>query len=208
MRKTNFGLIAGGLAAALAGAVAYVVLLRDKVLTWGATADEVSRSLPGDELIPDPDITATRAIEIEAPPNRVWPWLVQIGSGRAGLYSYDWIENLLGYDLHSSSRILPEFQNLGVGDVVPLGPHGPRLRVESLRPGESLVLRGEDEPWSWTFALTDVGDGHTRLVSRNRFATGEPSAKTRLRNLAVIEPESLVMERKMLRGIKERAERG
>lgn len=133
---------------------------------------------------------------------------MQIGSGRAGLYSYDWIENLLGYDLHSSSRILPEFQNLGVGDVVPLGPHGPRLRVESLRPGESLVLRGEDEPWSWTFALTDVGDGHTRLVSRNRFATGEPSAKTRLRNLAVIEPESLVMERKMLRGIKERAERG
>jgi len=180
-------------------------LVRTPVLTWGATEEEAGRSLPGDELLEDPAVVSTRAITIDAPPSAVWPWLVQMGSGRAGAYTYDWIENLFGLGMHSAERINPEWQNLAVGDVIPGRESLQGMRVEVLDPERALVTRSEDGTWVWAFVLEDLG-GRTRLLSRNRIAMPDPSLGDRI-GMAVMEPGSLVMERKMLHGIKERAER-
>ncbi len=162
-------------------------------------------TLPGDELLTDPDLVSTRAISIDAPAEGIWPWLVQMGPGRAGAYTYDWIENLAGLNMHSADEILPQFQNLEVGDGWQLGSKGPVLRVASFVPESSLVLRSDDGHWVWVFALVPDETG-TRLVSRNRI--GQPGATWIARMLTryVMEPGSLVMERKMLIGIKTRAE--
>jgi len=201
------GTVVGGGAFAIAAAVvAYPLLWRKRCLTWGATADEVSGQMPGDDLMPNPDLQTTRAITVEAPPGAIWPWLVQMGSGRGGAYTYDWIENLFALDMHSASEILPQFQDLKVGDALPLGSNAPRLRVEVLDPNRALVVRSEDGNWVWAFGLYPDGK-HTRLVSRNRMKTPGASAPARLAYTVVMEPGSLVMERKMLLGIKQRAER-
>jgi len=200
------GVVGAGAFAAGLAAAAYPLLLRTRCVTWRSTTDEVSREMPGDDLLPKPDMLATRAISIEAPASAIWPWLVQMGSGRGGAYTYDWIENLFGLSMHSANEILPQFQDLKVGDVLPLGKTGPRLRVEVLDPERALVFRSEDGAWVWAFALYPR-NGRTRLVSRNRIATPDASFGVRLVNLLVMEPGSLVMEAKMLRGIKERAER-
>jgi hypothetical protein len=183
------------------GAV-YFRFLRGPILTWGATDEEAAATLPGDELLEDADGVATRAIDVDAPPSAVWPWLAQMGPApRGGAYTYDWIENLLGLDMHSVERVLPEFQHPRVGDTIGLGAN--RMRYERVEPERVLSSRSEDGNWVWTFVLEERGDS-TRLISRNRF---------RLRTLASrigmlpLEPASLVMERKMLLGIKERAER-
>ncbi|MGZ4172445.1 MAG: SRPBCC family protein [Solirubrobacteraceae bacterium] len=187
---------------ATAFGVVYFALLRRPVLTWGATAEEASSRLPGDELLESADGVATRAIDIAAPASAVWPWLAQMGpSPRGGAYTYDWIENLLGLDMHSADTILPEFQNPQVGDTIGYGRN--RMRLERLDPGHVLAWRSEDGNWVWTFVL-DERDGHTRLISRNRFRL--PRLVDRI-GMLPMEPGSLVMERKMLRGIRERAER-
>jgi hypothetical protein len=207
MNIRTAGAVAG--AAAFAAAVAwaaYPVLWRKRCLTWGATAVEVGGQMPGDDLMPNPDLQTTRAITIEAPPGAIWPWLVQMGSGRGGAYTYDWIENLFALDMHSANEILPQFQDLRVGDALPLGSKAPRLRVEVLDPDRALVVRSEDGNWVWAFGLYPEGK-HTRLVSRNRIKTPGASAPARLAYTVVMEPGSLVMERRMLLGIKQRAER-
>jgi hypothetical protein len=207
MNIRTAGAVAG--AAAFAAAVAwaaYPVLWHKRCLTWGATADEVGGQMPGDDLMPNPDLQTTRAITIEAPPGAIWPWLVQMGSGRGGAYTYDWIENLFALDMHSANEILPQFQDLKVGDALPLGSKAPRLRVEVLDPDRALVVRSEDGNWVWAFGLYPEGK-HTRLVSRNRIKTPGASAPARLAYTVVMEPGSLVMERRMLLGIKQRAER-
>jgi len=178
--------------------------LRDWVLTWGATDEEVARRLPGDELLESADIVATRAIGIEAPPSAIWPWLVQMGPGRAGAYTHDWIENVIGLDMHSADRIVPEWQHLEVGDVLRSEEGRPGMRVEILEPEHVLSNRSEAGDWVWTFALAP-GDGSTRLISRNRIAMKGAAAAQHL-GMLLMEPGSLVMERKMLLGIKERAE--
>ena len=183
----------------------YRRFLREPVLTWGATKDEAVRRLPGAELLEDADLVATRAITIQAPASAVWPWLVQMGPGRGGAYTYDWIENLLGIDIHSADRILPEFQQLKVGDVEQIRRGDPGMRVEILEPEHVLSSRSEDGNWVWTFLLVEE-EGATRLISRNRIAIPAASLAGRL-GMLVMEPGSLVMERKMLLGIKERAER-
>jgi hypothetical protein len=193
-----------GITAALTTA-AYPLLLRRRCLTWGATPGEVLREIPGDQLLTEPDLRSTRAIAIDAPPSAIWPWLVQMGSGRAGVYTYDWIENLFGLDMHSADEIRPELQDLKPGDLLPVGD-GPRFRVEVLDPERVLCLFAEDGNWVWTFALF-AENGTTRLVSRNLIATPGASTVRRLFNILLMEPGSLVMERKMLLGIKERAER-
>src|SRR6266446_430414 len=207
MRKRIAGIAAGGagLAAGIAAA-AYPMLWRQQCMTWGATADEAASKMPGDDLLPNPDMLSTRAITIGAPPAAIWPWLVQMGSGRAGAYTYDWAENLFGLNMHSADSILPQFQDLEVGDVLPVGSAGPRMRVEILDPGAAFVLWSEDGNWVWAFALHAEGD-RTRLVSRNRIATRAASLAARSFSRLVMEPVSLIMERKMLLGIKERAER-
>ncbi|MBU8860277.1 MULTISPECIES: SRPBCC family protein [unclassified Micromonospora] len=174
-------------------------------LTWGATAAEVEATLPGDELLAGPDIVSTRAVTVDAPPEAVWPWLVQMGSGRGGAYTYDWIENLLGLDMHSADEILPQFQHLAVGDGLPLGKNGPAMRVEVLDPQRALVFRSADGTWVWGFHLQPKPTG-TRLISRNRIALAHRPGPGRTAYRLVMEPGSLIMERRMLLGIKQRAE--
>jgi hypothetical protein len=204
--KTITAAVIGG-ASFLGGlAIGYPLFARTKVLTWGASGKEISRVMPGDELLTSPGIVATRAISISAGPETIWPWLVQFGPGRGGVYSYDWIDNLLGVPMRSADAILPEFQHLAVGETFALAAEGPRMRVEILEPEHALVFRSEDHNWVWSFGLYPI-DGGTRLVSRNRIATAGASLPTRLFNRYLLEPGSLIMERKMLQGIKERAER-
>jgi hypothetical protein len=175
-------------------------------LTWGATESEAARGLPGDDLLPDAGIVSTRAVKVDAPPSAIWPWLVQMGPGRGGAYTYDWIENLMGLGMHSADRILPEYQKLAVGDAQRLGARGPVLRVAELEPGRSLVFRSDDGNWVWAFSLVPESAG-TRLISRNRIATDGASRFAQMLNTYAMEPGSLIMERKMLLGLKNRAER-
>jgi hypothetical protein len=186
--------------------VATYPLWRGWCLNWGATGDEAGALLPGDELLAKPAIVTTRAVSVDAPAEAIWPWLVQMGPGRGGAYTYDWIENLFGLGMHSADTILPEFQDLKPGDAQRLGARGPVLRVAVLEPRRTLVLRSDDGNWVWAFALVP-GGAATRLISRNRIAAPDGPAVTRLVYEYVMEPGSLVMERKMLLGIKERAER-
>lgn len=197
--------VVGVAAAAAAIDRLYRRFLRDWVLTWGATADEAARPLPGDDLLGAADIVATRAIGIEAPPSAIWPWLVQMGPGRAGAYTYDWIENLFGLNMHSAEQIHAEWQNLEVGDVLRSREDRPGMRVEILDPERTLSNRSEAGDWVWTFVLAPE-NGSTRLISRNRIAMKGVTAGQRM-GMLVMEPGSLVMERKMLLGIKQRAER-
>src|SRR5580765_2428439 len=198
MRAQLFLRIAVG---AVAGGVLYARLLRSRILTWGATGQETSARLPGDDLLEDADGVATRAIDIHAPASAVWPWIAQMGPPpRGGAYTYDWIENLLGLDMHSADRVLPEFQHPQVGDTIGYGSN--RLRVERVEPEHVLAWRSQDGNWVWTFILTEHA-GSTRLVSRNRFRLPTLGARV---GMIPMEPASLLMERKMLRGIKLRSE--
>ncbi|MER2137342.1 MAG: hypothetical protein ABS909_05705, partial [Arthrobacter sp.] len=130
-----------GIAAAAAGAAAAVLALRRASLRWGATESEVAMNLPGDELLPAPNLVATRAISIAAPPSKVWPWLTQLGQNRGGFYSYDWLENLLGLNIHSAETIQSELQVQEPGDTIDLAP-GAGLSVVRLDAERSLVLGG------------------------------------------------------------------
>jgi hypothetical protein len=194
-------------AAATAGPAAYVLFFRRWCLTWGARGDEAAAKLPGDELLPDAGLVTTRAVTVNAPPEAVWPWLVQMGSGRGGAYTYDWIENLLGLNMHSAGQILPQYQHLEAGDELPMGPGRPGMTVEVLDPPRTLAVRVADQNWVWIFALVPDGES-TRLISRNRIATSALPRVGRLFYTVFMEPGSLVMERKMLLGIKQRAEGG
>ena len=182
--------------------VLYRKLVRQPVLTWGATAEEADERLPGDELLEDADGVATRAITIEAPPSAVWPWIAQMGpSPRGGAYTYDWIENLLGLNMHSTDRVLPQFQHPEIGEGFGFGAN--RMTYAIVESEHALTVRSADGNWVWSFIL-DERDGQTRLISRNRFRL--PKLKDKI-GMIPMEPGSLVMERKMLLGIKERAER-
>jgi hypothetical protein len=198
--------------AVVAGAAATGVLLgRRWQLRWGATARELAGPLPGDELIAKPDLTATRALTVRAPAARVWPWIAQLGQGRGGLYSYDFLENLIGCDIHSADRVVREWQDIKAGDEVRLHPDV-ALEVAAVDPGRSLVLRsavpdGNAPPpfgFTWAFALQPGPDGTTRLIVRERYAYTQPWARLIVEPVEVID---FVMTQKMLRGIRSRAER-
>ncbi|HSC74003.1 MAG TPA: SRPBCC family protein [Gaiellaceae bacterium] len=195
LRTAALTLIAGG-------ALVYRRTLRDRILSWGATPAEAAARLPGDELLEDADGVATRAITIDAPAAAVWPWLAQMGpSPRGGAYTYDWIENLLGLNMHSVDRVLPDYQHPQIGEGFGYGAN--RMSFAIVEPEHVLSTRSADGNWVWTFILEER-DGKTRLISRNRFRL--PRLKDRL-GMIPMEPGSLVMERKMLQGIKQRAER-
>ena len=157
-------------------------------------------------MLAEPDLVTTRAVRVDAPPAAIWPWLVQMGPGRGGAYTYDWVENLFGLGMHSADEILPEFQDLKVGDAQSLGKSGPRLRVAVLEPERCLALRSDDGNWVWALVVVAEGSG-ARLISRNRIATPGVPRLGRALYRYVMEPGSLIMERKMLLGIKQRAER-
>jgi hypothetical protein len=204
---------------------AYWFVVRPWHRRWGAEQAELQVFWPGDDLIPRPQINATHAIIIQAPPERVWPWLVQIGQGRGGFYSYEQIENAMGLRMENADRILPEWQNLQVGDAVPLAPDGAMdVPVVILEPQAALVLHsdsrlpspsGKGGPTlppgqflavSWGFYLDALDGGATRLVERFRLDYTLTAANELMYKL-FLEPGAFVMERKMLMGIKQRAER-
>ena len=197
-------------------AVAYTFVVRPWHLTLGATRDEVQRSLPGDDLVPTPRFTWNQAITIHAPAAEVWPWLVQIGSRRAGWYSWDAIHRLLKSagsvddDRRSANRIIPELQNLQVGDVIHMGspdmPVPPPLTVLAIEPNRALVMHIEGEnPVSWVWVLEPIDAGTTRPIVRFR-QDWEPSPAA-MAFWVANELGSLVMQPKTLSGIKQRAER-
>jgi len=193
-------------------AAAYAWVGRPWQLHWGATAAEVEVPLPGDDLLPHPDVVATRAITVQASPGQVWPWIVQLGQGRGGFYSYDWLENLVGCRIHSAGRIVPEWQNLRVGDEVRLAPEV-GLEVAQLAPAGALVLRGgvpigstpPPYDFTWAFVLQATNPEVTRLLVRERWQY------TRAWTWLMVEPMeaiSFVMHQRMLRGIRDRVAAG
>jgi len=197
-----------------AGAVAGLARAAHRVKNWGATEDEQNAELPGDELVPGEAAVTTRAVSVDAPAGEVWRWLVQIGQDRGGLYSYDWLENIAGLHVHSTEEIREEWQHLAPGDqvrLVPKGwlglPGGLALPVAQVDPGRAIVLREQppQQPWDaiWSFHVRPLGPGRCRLVSRSRSAPLRGGARLAA---PIMEPVTLVMTRKMLLGIKQRAE--
>ncbi len=155
------------LVAGLASAVT-VALTRRWMHHWGVNDDELVRPLAGDEIVEKPRWEMTLATTIDAPPDRVWPWLAQMGYQRGGLYSYDWLDRLFGIlDRPSADRILPQFQGLRTGDIIPLGS-GPNWPVALAEPNRTLVIAPSAPGFtvSWAFVLEPVGDGATRLLSQ------------------------------------------
>lgn len=213
------GLLAASTAAA--AAAAYVLAVRPRLLRWGATTQEAAGPLPGDEFIPAPRMQSTRAVTIAAPASLVWPWLVQLGAGRGGMYTYDALENAAGLGMHSAGQILPEFQHLAVGDTIPLSPDA-GIPVRRLETEAVLGLGGSMDPRSgkisplgalvaaprldlgWTFVLQPLDAHTTRLLSRTRYDFSPAALGLVLRPL--LEPLQFLMERRMLLGIRSRAE--
>ena len=187
--------------------------------TWGATDHERRQALAGDELLPDARARTTHAITIEAPAAAVWPWLVQMGWGRGGWYTYRWVDRLLfPANGPSADRILPEHQQLAIGDRVPDGPPEADcwFTVERLEPGRLLVLRstrhlpaswrqrGLAMDWIWSWQLDEPVPGRTRVIQRNRMCL-EPAWFQRA-FLATIVPSDFIMARSHLRGLRRLAQ--
>jgi hypothetical protein len=199
----------------------YTLAVRPWLLRWGATSEEASTPLPGDALVPEAAYTTTRAVTVRTSAESIWPWRVQLGQGRAGFYTYDRLEQIVGAAIRSADRIVPELQQLALGDTVLLSPvGGPRVAV--LEPGRALVLfqtmdlrTARSIPpvpaarwamdWTRTFALRPLPDGATRLLVRTR-ADYRPHAVLAPAVRLLLEPIHFVMERGMLMGIKRRAE--
>jgi hypothetical protein len=204
------------------GGLAYALVVRPWLSHWGATDEEASTPLPGDDLVPDASYVTTRAVTVRAPAEVVWPWLVQLGQGRGGFYTYDRLEQIVGAGIRSADHIVPELQQLTVGETVRLSPVG-GPKVALLDPGRALVLSetmdlrtGRSIPpvpitwwamdWTWSFTLRPMLDGATRLLVRTR-ADHRPHGLLAPAMALLVEPTHFVMERGMLLGIKRRAER-
>ncbi len=208
-----------GFAPALIALVTYAVRIRPWLLTWGATRGEVAGPWPGDDIVPQPRCTSTRAITICADPQDVWPWLAQLGQGRGGLYSYERLENLFGCDIHNLDRVAPELQGIKVGDHIRLVPEDFKVdlvfEVAIALPNQALVLKGHGAAEeaiaqgfaypSWAFVIEGIQPGSTRLIARWR-SNFAPTPSGYLWWKYAIEPVHFAMERKMLKGIKQRAE--
>jgi hypothetical protein len=204
-------------------AVAYGFVIRPWHMTWGSTAEERSLPLPGDELVQGPLAQATHAITIQSPVGEVWPWLVQMGQGRAGFYSYDWLENLFGCQIRNADRIVPEWQIIRVGDGVKLHPQAPPLTVVVAEPQRAIVLAGGSDfqpamsrdpsflklhtyrAFTWAFTVHPQPNNATRLVIRVR-VTWDRGLRHFFRSRMFLEPAHSIMQRKMNLGIKHRAE--
>jgi hypothetical protein len=193
---------AAGLGAA-AALGAYLRWIRPRAFSWGATRDEASRAMAGDEVCPRPQLNATRAVTVSARPEDVWPWLVQWGWNRAGFYSYDLLDNL---GRPSARQILPQFQHLQVDDWVPMGgkttPYT-AYQVARLDPGRLMLWRKDGGTWLWL--LEPGGTGQTRLITRlrSRYTWTRPTIVTELILMEIGDP---FMMRRCLLGIKQRAE--
>lgn len=178
----------------------YTSQLRPWHMRWGATPEETKMALSGDRYIPEETVVSTRAITIHAPREVVWPWIMQLGQGRGGFYSYEWLENLFAADMHNATQIMPELQHLKVGDHISFKSDGPYAVVAQIEDGQSLILEGG---WTWYLQTTD--DESTRLVVR--YASFKvDTLLSRVFYYSIFEPAHYVMEQGMMLGIKKRAE--
>ncbi|MGD8717343.1 MAG: hypothetical protein PVH29_00845 [Candidatus Zixiibacteriota bacterium] len=185
---------------ACAAVLFYLIWFRPWQLTWGATAEELARPMPGDELVPDPDLDSTRAVTVDASAADVWPWLVQIGYRRAGFYSYGCFDNA---GLPSADRILPEYQGLKAGDDIPLSDTD-GMKVVTLEPPRFMVWNHPTGILSWAWGLYPDGEGRTRLVTRlhARYVWKVPA----IFGYFIVDFGDFIMMRKCMLGIKRRAE--
>jgi hypothetical protein len=183
-------------------ALFYLALFRPWQLRWGATDEEVKRSMPGDNIVGKPSFNATRAVTINAPAENIYPWIVQMGVNRAGWYSYDLLDNLAR---RSAEVILPEHQNIQVGDLIPMSPDGKQgLWVKDFRHNEWMLWWDKIGDTSWAWVIYSEGESYSRLVTRVRvkYRWFSPAI---LFNL-IIEFFDILMMRKCMLGIKRRAE--
>ena len=200
------GLVIPTLLAVSGLVVLYWFGVRRWFLRWGATRLDLRRAMTGDAAVGRAAYSATLAVTVDAPPEDIWPWLLQMGYRRGGLYSYDWLDLLFGYlDRPSADRIIPAFQHLKIGDEIPIG-RGHGFPVTALDPNRALVLSGKDKDveWVWQFGLYRIDDRRTRLVSRNSVRT--PATPGSWLLMRAIEPAAFLMTRRMLLGIQARAE--
>ncbi len=198
--------------AGVMGIALYQPLIRPWHARWGASDAEVALALAGDELVAGQVFQTTRAIDVHAPAAAVWPWLVQMGQGRGGLYSYDGLENLAGCDIHTLNSIVPELQNLKVGDEIKIGPQQglPHYQVVLLDPQKALVIRAVNASTgelggTWGFYLLEKSPALTRLLIRHRDAPSLDATENTVN--AIFEPISFVMEQRMLIGLRDHAEK-
>jgi hypothetical protein len=190
---TALGAVAGG----------YLLFIRPWQLRWGATDEEVQRPMPGDDIVKHPTFHATRAVTIQAQLQEVWPWLVQIGCMRAGWYSYDWIDNL---GIPSAQRILPAWQHLEVGDLIPMSPDGKQgFWVKDFEVNRWMLWWDKQGKVTWYWGLYLQEKGQTRFITRVRLQYTWTSPWI-LFNL-LLDVGDIVMMRKCMLGIKQRAER-
>lgn len=178
--------------------IIYFRIIRPWNLTWGATGEEVNRRMIGDGIVTDPTFDATRAITIKVPPEDIWPWIIQIGYKKAGFYSYDLLDN---NGIPSAERIIPEYQNLKVGDLIPMSKYT-IATVVALEPNKHMLMVfewGANASWAWGLYETDAG--YTRLVTRLR--ARHKSIFVRI----ALDALEIVMMRKCMLGIKQRAEK-
>ena len=189
--------------AAAGSTVLYLKWLRPWQLRWGATAEELTRAMPGDDDVPMPSFEATRGVTVHAPPEAIYPWIVQIGMTRAGWYSYDLLDNL---GRPSARQLLPEHQQIYVGQLIPMSPDGKQgIYVKDFNENEWILWNDKEGETTWFWGLYPAGENRTRLVTRVRikYRWNSPAA---LFNL-LVEFGDLPMMRKCLLGIKERAEK-
>jgi hypothetical protein len=191
----------------------YLVVLYPWIMSWGTTPEERAMTLPGDALHPTADVQVTRAITIEAPPEEVWAWIIQMGQDRAGFYSYDWLENLFAADIHNTDRVVPEWQEPQVGDLMPLARldylggrvDASRPHIELIESPRSLVVLGFA-----SFELLPTDDNATRLLVRDwQGSIDDPlilRATLRGYNIVFWDPAHFIMQRQMMRGLQARAE--
>ncbi len=200
MRKPRPRTIAAAIALGAVGAVLVYVVYRPWAVNWGATDEEIARAMPGDGLLSDPTFNATRAVTVNASPAEIWPWIVQMGYKRAGFYSYDRLDN---DGVPSADHLIPEYQQLEIGDSLPLSEHA-FVRVTGLEPDSSMLweYQGDDTTtvFTWAWGLFPQADQQTRLVSRLRWRA--PGFRSRL----MLDLFEIVMMRKCMLGIKRRAE--
>ena len=183
--------------------IIYLFLYRTWQVRWGATDEEVNRTMPGDVIVFDPSFNATRVVTVNAPPKAIWPWLVQIGCKRAGWYSYDWIDNL---GIPSAERIIPEFQQFEVGQLIPFSPNGKMGMYVKDFEKPKWMLWGDKENYStWCWGIYPIDSDHSRLVTRVRlhYRWLSPTIIFSL----LLDIGDIVMMRKCMLGIKLRAEK-
>lgn len=204
--------------------VIYILFLRSWHMRYGTIGDEATRPLPGDEMVKSPKALATHGEQINASAAEIWPWLVQMGQARGGFYSYDWLENLFGCDITNADRVMPEFQDLKVGDGVKLHPKAPPLTVKIIEPERAIVIVGGTDlqpsmtidrsflglhrykAYTWAFVLDEQSPNSTRFLARVRGDWRGGGIIGFIRNRVFMEPAHSIMQRKMNLGLKERVE--